>query len=140
MNVLKEKVENTSDRTKVVMSSMTMSDDLEKRGGLRKNSSTLHLAKKIRKFKCAWCGVSYSSIQAQSKFCCHEHKLKDYRARKAFKNKKRVSELARKGKNFRPHRLHLAQFRIARLQERHLLSPQGLSPQAHVPVVGEQAD
>ena len=118
----------------------TMSDDLETRGGLRENSSTLHLAKKIRKFKCAWCGVSYSSIQAQSKFCCHEHKLKDYRARKAFKNKKRVSELARKGKNFRPHRLHLAQFRIARLQERHLLSPQGLSSQAHVPVVGEQAD
>ena len=135
MNVLKEKVENTSDQTKVVMSSMTMSDDLETRGGLRENSSTLHLAKKIRKFKCAWCGVSYSSIQAQSKFCCHEHKLKDYRARKAFKNKKRVSELARKGKNFRPHRLHLAQFRIARLQERHLLSSQ-----AHVPVVGEQAD
>ncbi len=118
----------------------TMSDDLETRGGLRENSSTLHLAKKIRKFKCAWCGVSYSSIQAQSKFCCHEHKLKDYRARKAFKNKKRVSELARKGKNFRPHRLHLAQFRIARLQERHLLSSQGLSSQAHVPVIEEQAD
>ena len=114
--------------------------DLETRGGLRENSSTLHLAKKIRKFKCAWCGVSYSSIQAQSKFCCHEHKLKDYRARKAFKNKKRVSELARKGKNFRPHRLHLAQFRIARLQERHLLSSQGLSSQAHVPVIEEQAD
>ena len=135
MNVLKEKVENTSDRTKVVMSSMTMSDDLEKRGGLRKNSSTLHLAKKIRKFKCAWCGVSYSSIQAQSKFCCHEHKLKDYRARKALKKKKRLTDLIRKGKNFRPHRVHLARFRIAQLRERHLLSPQ-----AHVPVVGEQAD
>ena len=117
-----------------------MSDDLKTRGGLRENSSTLHLAKKIRKFKCVWCGVSYSSIQAQSKFCCHEHKLKDYRARKSFKKKKRISELARKGKNFRPHRLHLAQFRIARLQKHHLLSSQGLSSQAHVPVVGEQAD
>jgi hypothetical protein len=121
--------------------------DLKTRGGLRENSSTLHLAKKIRKFKCIWCGVSYSSIQAQSKFCCHEHKLKDYRARKSFKNKKRVSELARKGKNFRPHRLHLAQFRIAQLgmmklkkEDRNLLSSQGLSSQAHVPVVEEQAD
>ena len=117
-----------------------MSNDLETRGGLRENSSTLHLAKKIRKFKCAWCGVSYSSIQAQSKFCCHEHKLKDYRARKALKKKKRLTDLVRKGKNFRPHRVHLARFRIARLQERHLLSSQGLSSQAHVPVIEEQAD
>lgn len=144
MNVLKEKVENTSDQTKVVMSSMTMSDGLETRGGLRENSSTLHKAKKIRKFKCAWCKKPFESIQAQAKFCCANHKMRHLRLVQALKRSKRLTPLARKGRHFKPHLFDIVLARDSDLHDQYLsevrLSLQARDSQTHALQVEEQAD
>jgi len=42
-------------------------------------------------------------MQKVGKFCCDAHKLKAHRVLIAMKNRKRLTDLARKGKNFRLH-------------------------------------
>ena len=122
----------------------TMSNDLETRGGLRENSSTLHKAKKIRKFKCAWCKKPFESIQAQAKFCCANHKMRHLRLVQALKKSKRLTPLARKGRHFKPHLFDIVLARDSDLHDQYLsevrLSLQDRDSQTHAPLVEEQAD
>ena len=74
-------------------------------GGLRDNSSSLHEFKKERNFTCEWCGIPFKSVQVNAKFCSPAHRLKAWRARNASKEKKPLSPLDRKGKDFRAFRL-----------------------------------
>ena len=121
-----------------------MSDDLETRGGLRENSSTLHKAKKIRKFKCAWCKKPFESIQAQAKFCCANHKMRHLRLVQALKKSRRLTPLARKGRHFKPHLFDIVLAQESDLHDQYLsevrLSLQDHDSQTHALRVEEQAD
>lgn len=74
----------------------------ETRGGMRDNSSTMHLQKKEREFRCHWCDKKFKSTQAVVKYCCQAHRSKAFRASNRFKKPKRLSQLRRRGKGFRP--------------------------------------
>ena len=73
------------------------------RGGLRENSSGLYLHKKMHRHTCEWCGKRFETMQKVGKFCCKAHKMKAHRVLFAMKNRKRLTDVARKGKYFRLH-------------------------------------
>jgi len=73
-----------------------------KAGGLRKNSHELHLSKKTRKFKCDWCKKSFESREKHARFCCAYHRLRAFQITRAFKERKKLTQKARKLKGFRP--------------------------------------
>ena len=73
------------------------------RGGLRENSSGLYLHKKMHRHTCEWCGKRFETMQKVGKFCCKAHKMKAPRVVFAMKNRKRLTDVARKGKYFRLH-------------------------------------
>jgi len=74
----------------------------ETRGGMRENSSTMHLHKKEREFTCLWCGVKFKSTQASAKYCSQAHRSKAFRAVNRIGKPKRITQLRRRGKGFRP--------------------------------------
>ena len=73
------------------------------RGGMRENSSVLHRHKKMRTHTCEWCGKKYETIQKVGKFCSEAHKQRAKRALFAMRTRKRLTDLARKGRDFRPY-------------------------------------
>ena len=76
------------------------------RGGMRENSSGLYRHKKMHRHTCEWCGKKFETMQKVGKFCCKAHKMKAHRVLLAMKNRKRLTDVARKGKHFRPHFLY----------------------------------
>ena len=74
----------------------------ETRGGMRDNSSTMHQHKVEREFTCVWCGVKFMSTQSSAKYCCQAHRSKAFRAVRRIDKPKRISQLRRRGKGFRP--------------------------------------
>tara|TARA_R110002051_G_scaffold320139_1_gene405050 strand:+ start:375 stop:671 length:297 start_codon:yes stop_codon:yes gene_type:complete len=72
------------------------------RGGLRSNSSTMHLQKKVRKYRCEWCDKKMTSSR-EKKFCSLGHRQDAYRLNKAIREKRRLTNKARKHMGgFRP--------------------------------------
>jgi len=77
-------------------------DDIELRGGVRENSSNLHLFKKHRQFSCYWCSKEFTSMQANSRFCCTEHRVLANRIDQAVRKKRRLMDRDRLGPHVRP--------------------------------------
>jgi len=75
-------------------------------GGLRENSAEIHKHRVLRDFKCEWCGEPFKAHHPLSRFCSASHRLKAFRSQQAVKipKPKRLTELMRKGKMFRPPR------------------------------------
>jgi len=74
----------------------------ENRGGLRSNSSTMHLSRKVRKYRCEWCDKKMASSR-DKKFCSYAHQRLAYRLNKAIREKRRLTNKARKHMGgFRP--------------------------------------
>ena len=74
----------------------------ETRGGMRANSSTMHQHKVEREFTCLWCDVKFMSTQSSAKYCCQAHRSKAFRAVRRIDKPKRITQLRRRGKGFRP--------------------------------------
>ena len=74
----------------------------ETRGGMRDNSSTMHQQKVEREFTCVWCGVKFKSTQSSAKYCGQAHRSKAFRAVRRIDKPKRITQLRRRGKGFRP--------------------------------------
>ena len=74
----------------------------ETRGGMRDNSSTMHQHKVEREFTCLWCGVKFKSTQSSAKYCSQAHRSKAFRAVNRIGKPKRITQLRRRGKGFRP--------------------------------------
>ena len=74
----------------------------ETRGGMRDNSSTMYQHKVEREFTCLWCGVKFISMQASAKYCCQAHRSKAFRSVNRIGKPKRITQLRRRGKGFRP--------------------------------------
>ena len=72
------------------------------RGGMRENSSGLYRHKKME------------TMQRVGKFCCRAHKMKAHRLLIVMKNRKRLTDIARKGKDFRLHFGDIAEVRRKR--------------------------
>jgi len=75
-------------------------------GGLRENSAEIHKHRVLRDFKCEWCGEPFKAHHPLSRFCSASHRLKAFRSQQPVKipKPKRLTELMRKGKMFRPPR------------------------------------
>ena len=84
------------------------------RGGLRENSSGLYRHKKMHTHTCEWCGKKFETMQKVGKFCCRAHKMKAHRLLIVMKNRKRLTDIARKGKDFRLHFGNQLEVRIKR--------------------------
>ena len=76
--------------------------DIENRGGIRDNSPNLHLFKKHRQFTCHWCSKEFTSMQANARFCCTEHRVLANRIDRAVKKRRRLMDRDRLGPHVRP--------------------------------------
>ena len=78
------------------------------------NSSGLYRHKKMHTHTCEWCGKKFETMQKVGKFCCRAHKMKAHRLLIVMKNRKRLTDIARKGKDFRLHFGDIAEVRRKR--------------------------